>query len=79
MGDLPHFVLDFLYMLTICAKICLGITFQVIASKVEWFLRYTAFSPKGGPNFVLHYFGAKFGNLYLSNGGRCGHETVCAY
>ena len=31
---LPHFVLDFLYMLTIGAKICLGNIFQVIASKV---------------------------------------------
>ena len=31
---LPHFVLDFLYMLTICAKICLGNIFQVVASKV---------------------------------------------
>ena len=31
---LPHFVLDFLYMLTICAKICLGNIFQVIASKI---------------------------------------------
>ena len=31
---LPHFVLDFFYMLTISAKICLGNIFQVIASKV---------------------------------------------
>ena len=31
---LPHFLLDFLYMLTICAKISLGNIFQVIASKV---------------------------------------------
>ena len=31
-------------MLTICAKICLGNIFQVIASKVLRLLRYTAFS-----------------------------------
>ena len=46
LGGFPHFVLDFLYMLTICAKICLGNIFQVIASKVSWFLRYTAFSAR---------------------------------
>ena len=34
LGGFPHFVLDFLYMLTMCAKICLGNIFQVIASKV---------------------------------------------
>ena len=34
LGGFPHFVLDFLYMLTISAKICLGNIFQVIASKV---------------------------------------------
>ena len=34
LGGFPHFVLDFLYMLTIGAKICLGNIFQVIASKV---------------------------------------------
>ena len=34
LGGFPHFVLDCLYMLTICAKICLGNIFQVIASKI---------------------------------------------
>ena len=34
LGGFPHFVLDFFYMLTISAKICLGNIFQVIASKV---------------------------------------------
>ena len=26
--------------------------------------------------FVLSYFGAKLGSLYLSNGGRCGNDIV---
>ena len=39
----PHFVLDFLYMLTNCSKTCLGNIFQILASNVKRFLRYTAF------------------------------------
>ena len=41
-----HFVLDFLYMLTNCAKICLGYIFQVVASKVLRFLRCAASSAR---------------------------------
>ena len=40
-------------MLTICAK-CLGNMFQVIASKVQRFLRYTAFSARKLGNIFPH-------------------------
>ena len=44
--NLPTFVLDFLHMLTNCAKVCLGNIFQVIASKVKQFRRCASFKPQ---------------------------------
>ena len=43
-GGLPHFVSDSPYMLTDYAKTCLGDIFQAIASNIERYFRYTAFS-----------------------------------
>ena len=63
---LPHFVLDFLYMLTICAKICLGNMFQVIASKVQRFLRYTAFSARRLGNIFPHLILVPTSEAYIS-------------